>query len=69
MLVPVAEIMKKACQREKLLKAIENPPRKSIDRPPVVAHQDAPVILQNWDRGNKKNQPFFLYTCEQPYPS
>jgi hypothetical protein len=59
MLVHVAEIMKIPSQREKLLRAIENP-RNSIYRPPTVAHQDAPVILQNWDRGDEKNQPFFL---------
>jgi ribonuclease HI len=60
MLVPVSEIMKIPSQREKLLKAIEDPPQNIVDRQPAVAYQDAPVILQNWDRGNEKNQPFFL---------
>jgi hypothetical protein len=60
MLVPVDEIMKIPSQREKLLKAIEDPPHNNIYRPPTIAYQDAPVILQNWDRGNEKNQPFFL---------
>jgi hypothetical protein len=60
MLVPVAKIMKIPSQREKLLVAIENPPQNNVDRPPARDYQDAPVILQNWDRGNKKNQPFFL---------
>jgi hypothetical protein len=44
--------MKIPSQRLKLLKAIEDPPQNSIDRPPTVAYQDAPVSLQNWDRGN-----------------
>jgi hypothetical protein len=62
--------MKIPSQREKLLRAIENPPHNNIDRPQVVAHQDAPVILKNWDRGNENNLPFFPFsTCEQPYPS
>jgi hypothetical protein len=60
MLVPVEEIIKIPSQREKLLKAMEEPSQSSVDRPPAVAYQDAPVILQNWDRGNEKNQPFFL---------
>jgi hypothetical protein len=60
MLVPIAEIMKIPSQKGKLLKAIEDPPQNNINRPPTVAYQDAPVILQNWDRGNEKNQPFFL---------
>jgi hypothetical protein len=60
MLVPVSEIMKIPSQREKLLKAIEDPPQSFVDRQPTVAYQDAPVILQNWDRGNEKNQPFYL---------
>jgi hypothetical protein len=25
-----------------------------------MAYQDAPVILQNWDRKNEKNFPFYL---------
>jgi hypothetical protein len=60
MLVPVSEIMKIPSQREKLLKAIENPSQNMVDRPPAVAYQDAPVILQNMDRGNEKNNPFYL---------
>jgi hypothetical protein len=31
-----------------------------VERPPTVAYQDAPVILQNMDRGNEKNNPFYL---------
>jgi hypothetical protein len=60
MLVHVSEIMKIPSQREKLLKAIENPFQNNVDIPPAVAYQDAPVILQNMDRGNEKNRPFFL---------
>jgi hypothetical protein len=45
MLVPVAEIIKIPSQKEKLLMAIENPSQNNIERPPVVSHQDAPVIL------------------------
>jgi hypothetical protein len=60
MLVLVSEIMKIPSQRVKLLKAIEDPPQNIVDRQPIVAYQDAPVILQNWDRGNEKNQPFYL---------
>ena len=67
MLVPVAEIMKISSQREKLLKAIEDPPQNNIDRPPAIAYQDAPVILQNWDRGNEKSQPFFLSLLMNDY--
>jgi hypothetical protein len=60
MLVPVVEIMKIPSQKRNLLKAIDDPPKSNIDKPPTVAYQDAPVIFQNWDRGNEKNQPFFL---------
>jgi hypothetical protein len=47
MLVPVAEIMKIPSQKGKLLKVIEDPSQNIIDKPPVVAYQDAPVIFQN----------------------
>jgi hypothetical protein len=60
MLVPMSEIMKIPSQREKLLRAIENPSQNNVDIPPAVAYQDAPVILQNMDRGNEKNRPFYL---------
>jgi ribonuclease HI len=60
MSVPVSEIMKIPSQREKLLKAIEDPPWSIFYRQQAIAYQDAPVILQNWDRRNEKNQPFFL---------
>jgi hypothetical protein len=60
MLVPVSEIMKIPSQREKLLRAIENPSQNNVDIPPTVAYHDAPVILQNMDRGNEKNRPFYL---------
>jgi hypothetical protein len=60
MLVPVFEIMKIPSQREKLLKAIDFPSQKSVDIPPMKSYQDAPVILQNMDRGNEKNRPLFL---------
>jgi hypothetical protein len=60
MLVPVSEIMKIPSQREKLLEAIEDPPQNIVGRQPIVAYQDAPIILQNWDRGNEKHQPFYL---------
>jgi ribonuclease HI len=59
-LVPVLEIMKIPSQREKLLKAVHEPPKSIIQKQPVVAYQDAPVILQNWDRTNQKNLPFYL---------
>jgi ribonuclease HI len=59
-LVPVSEIMKIPSQREKLLKAINEPPKSVIQKQPAVAYQDAPVILQNWDRTNSKNLPFYL---------
>ena len=38
MLVIVSEIMKIPSQREKLLKAIENPPQNDFGRPPAKAH-------------------------------
>jgi hypothetical protein len=38
MLVPVSEIMKIPSQREKLLKAIENPSQNIVDRPSTVAY-------------------------------
>jgi hypothetical protein len=60
MLVPVSKIMKIPSQREKLLRAIDCPSQKSVDIPPTRTYQDAPVILQNMDRGNEKNRPFFL---------
>jgi hypothetical protein len=60
MLVPVSEIMKIPSQREKLLKDIENSSHNIVDMPPIVSYQDAPVILQNMDRGNEKNRPFYL---------
>ena len=52
--------MKIPSQREKLLKAIEYPPQTFVDRQPSMDYHDAPVLLQNWDRGNEKNQPFYL---------
>ena len=58
MLVPVAEIMKIHSQKGKLLKAIEEPSQGNVDK--AIAYQDAPVILQSMDKGNEKNQPFFL---------
>jgi ribonuclease HI len=58
--VPVSEIMKIPSQKEKLLKAIEQPPKSVVEKQPAVAYQDAPVILQNWDRKNEKNLPFYL---------
>jgi ribonuclease HI len=60
MLVPVSELMKIPSQKEKLLKAIDEPPKVVVEKQPVVAYQDAPVILQNWDRKNEKNLPFYL---------
>ena len=58
MLVLVAEIMKIPSQKGKLLKAIEEPSQGNVDK--AIAYQDAPVILQSMDKGNEKNQPFFL---------
>jgi hypothetical protein len=60
MLVLVLEIMKIPSQREKLLRAIDCPSQKSVDIKPTRTYQDALVILQNMDRGNEKNRPFFL---------
>jgi hypothetical protein len=60
MLVFVSKIMKIPSQREKLLKAIDCPSQKSVDIPPTKTYQDSPMILQNMDRGNEKNRPFFL---------
>jgi hypothetical protein len=60
MLVPVSEIMKIPSQKEKILKSIEAPPKIFVEKQLVVAYQDAPVILQNWDRKNEKNFPFYL---------
>jgi hypothetical protein len=45
MLVPVSEIMKIPSQKKKLLKDIEEPPKNVVEKQPVVAYQDAPVIL------------------------
>jgi ribonuclease HI len=59
-LVPVSEIMKIPSQREKLLKAMNEPAKSIIQKQPAVTYQDAPVILQNWDRTNEKNLPFYL---------
>jgi ribonuclease HI len=59
-LVPVSEIMKIPSQREKLLKAMHEPPKNVIQKQPTIAYQDAPVILQNLDRANQKNLPFYL---------
>jgi hypothetical protein len=59
-LVPVSEIMKIPSQREKLLKAVHEPPKTVIQKQPITTYQDAPVILQNWDRSNGKNLPFYL---------
>jgi hypothetical protein len=62
MLVPVSEIMKIPSQREKLLKAIEDPPKSYVEKEPTMSYQDAPVILQNWDRGMRRIYPStFLY--------
>jgi len=41
MLIPVSELMKISSQREKLLKAIEDPPQSFVDKQPTVAYQDA----------------------------
>jgi hypothetical protein len=60
MLVPVSKIMNIPSQRENLLNAIENPSQNNVDIPPAVAYQDALVILQNMDRGDEKNRPFYL---------
>jgi hypothetical protein len=45
MLVPVSELMKIPSQKEKLLKAIEEPPIIVVEKQPAVDYQDAPVIL------------------------
>jgi hypothetical protein len=60
MLVPVSELMKILSQRERLLKAIEDPPQSFVDKQPTMDYQDALIILQNWDRGNENNLLFYL---------
>jgi hypothetical protein len=40
--------------------SIEDPHQHNIDRTPTIAYQDAPMILQNLEMGNEKNQLFFL---------
>ena len=60
MLVPVSELIKIPSQKEKLLKAIDEPPVSLVEKQVATAYQDAPVILQNWDRKNEKNLPFYL---------
>ena len=67
MLVHVSERMTIPSQREKLLKAIKNPSQNNVDIPPAVAYQDAPVILQNMDRRNEKNGPFYLSLLMNDY--
>jgi ribonuclease HI len=52
--------MKIPSQKEKLLKAIDEPPKVVVEKQPTAAYQDAPIILQNWDRKNEKNLPFYL---------
>jgi hypothetical protein len=63
MLVPVSELIKIPSQKEKLLKAIDEPPVSFVEKQVASAYQDAPVILQNWNRKNEKNLPFL--TCER----
>jgi hypothetical protein len=60
MSVSVSEIMKIPSQREKLLRAIESPSQKKVDIPPATTYQDAPIILQNMDRGKENNRTLFL---------
>ena len=69
-LVPFLEVMKMEGQRNSLLQVIEDPPpneasmpknsQRNFEKPQVTAYKDAPVILQVADRGNQKNQPFFI---------
>ena len=56
-------------QRDKLHKSLDDPipsssvsrsDQKNMEKQLVVAYQDAPVILQVGDKGNQKNQPFFI---------
>jgi len=66
MLVPVSEIVKIPSQREKLLKAIEDPPQSFVDRQPTMAYQDALVILQNGDKGEWEESTFLpFFACER----
>ena len=68
--VPFFEVMKMEDQRNSLLQVIEDPPpneasmpknsQRNFEKPQVTAYQDAAVILQVADRGNQKNQPFFI---------
>jgi hypothetical protein len=58
MLEHVLEIMKIPSQREKLLRAIENPSQNNVDIPLAIAYQDASVILQNMDRETKRIDHF-----------
>jgi ribonuclease HI len=59
-LVPVSELIKIPSQKERLLKAIDAPPKSIVEKQPTTTYQDTPVILQNWDRKNEKNLPFYL---------
>jgi hypothetical protein len=60
-LIPVAELIKIPSQKEKLLRAIEGPKEKSVEKHKEL-NEDAPVILQGMDqsRGNGSHQPFFI---------
>ena len=69
LLVPIAKLVKIPAQKDKLLKAIEEHSpnsfvsrnsKKSREKQIVEAYQDALVILQNIDRGNEENAPFFI---------
>jgi hypothetical protein len=60
MLVPISELIKIPSQKEKLLKAIDEPPVILVEKQVASAYHDALVILQNWDRKNEKNFPFYL---------
>jgi hypothetical protein len=61
-LVSVIELIKIPSQKEKLLRDIEGPKEKSVERHKKY-YEDAPVILQGTDhnRGNGSHQPFFIY--------
>jgi hypothetical protein len=42
------------------LKSIDEPPVSLVEKQVATTYHDAPVILQNWDRKNEKNLPFYL---------
>jgi ribonuclease HI len=59
MLEKISNLIKIPSQKEKLIKSIDEPPVSLVEKKVASAYQDALVILQNWDRKNEKNFPFY----------